>query len=245
MIKINILPTKEDASEEVAQRMHDLIVQKPNAVIGVATGSTPEIAYELLAQKIAEHGTDVSQLQVFALDEYIGLPWEHPESYHSVIDRTVTKQLGLDVAQVHVPEAADDAVVGPVHDYDAQIVAAGGIDLQLLGIGRNGHIGFNEPGTPFDSPTHIGALTEQTRHDNSRFFGDNPDDVPPLAVTQGIGTILKSREAILMAFGETKADAIRDCLVKPPAAERPGSGLQLHPNCTFYLDDAAASKSNQ
>lgn len=241
MVKVKILPDKESASEEVAQTMHDLIVEKPNAVIGVATGSTPELAYELLAEKIKENNTDVTRLQFFALDEYIALPWDHPESYHAVITRTVTEPLSLDPAQVHIPEAPDDASEGPVRYYDEQIEAAGGIDLQLLGIGRNGHIGFNEPGTPFDSPTHVGALTELTRKDNSRFF-DSVDEVPPLAVTQGIGTILKSRKAVLMAFGEAKADAIRDSLEKPPSEERPGSGLQLHSNCVFYLDEAAAAK---
>jgi len=241
MVKVKILPDKEHASEEVAQMMHDLIVEKPNAVIGVATGSTPELAYDLLAEKIKEHNTDVSQLQFFALDEYIALPWDHPESYHAVINRTVTVPLGVDPSQVHVPEAPDDATEGPIRYYDEQIEAAGGIDLQLLGIGRNGHIGFNEPGTPFESPTHIGRLTEMTRQDNSRFF-DSVDEVPPLAVTQGIGTILKSRKAILMAFGEAKADAIRDSLAEPPAEQRPGSGLQLHSDCVFYLDEAAAAK---
>lgn len=241
MVKVRILPDKEHASEEVAQMMHDLIVEKPHAVIGVATGSTPELAYQLLAAKIQEHNTDVSQLQFFALDEYIALPWDHPESYHAVIDRTVTQQLGVSADQVHVPEAPDDATQGPISYYDEKIAAAGGIDLQLLGIGRNGHIGFNEPGTPFDSPTHVGTLTELTRQDNSRFF-DSVDEVPPRAVTQGIGTILKSRKAILMAFGEAKVDAIGDSLAVPPSEDRPGSALQLHPDCVFYLDEAAAAK---
>lgn len=241
MINVKILPDKTHASEEVAQMLHDLIVEKPNAVIGVATGSTPEGAYERLAEKVLQHDTDVSQLQFFALDEYIGLPWEHPESYHSVIARTVTEPLGVDPSQVHLPEAPDDASVGPVESYDEKIAAAGGIDLQLLGIGRNGHIGFNEPGTAVDAPTHVGQLTNMTREDNSRFFEGGMDDVPPLAITQGLGTILKSRKAVLMAFGEAKADAIRDTLSTPPAPERPGSSLQYHDDCVLYLDEAAAS----
>src|SRR5690625_7274036 len=117
MVKVKILPDKEHASEEVARRMHELIVEKPTAVIGVATGSTPELAYQLLADNIAEPNTDVSQLQVFALDEYIGLSWEHPESYHAVINRTVTEPLGLAPAPVHVPEASGDDTAGPVPDY--------------------------------------------------------------------------------------------------------------------------------
>ncbi len=242
MVKVKILPDKENASEEVAGLLYDLIVQKPHAVIGVATGSTPELAYTLLADKINENNTDVSQLQFFALDEYIGLSWEHPESYHAVITRTVTEPLSLDPAQVHIPEAPDDATEGPVRYYDDKIAEAGGIDLQLLGIGRNGHVGFNEPGTPFDAPTHVGALTEMTRQDNSRFFEGGVDEVPPLAVTQGIGTIFKSRKSFLMAFGEAKADAIRDALTEPPAEDRPGSSLQLHEDCVFYLDEAAAAK---
>ena len=116
--------------------------------------------------------------------------------------------------------------------------------MQLLGIGRNGHIGFNEPGTPFNAPTHVGELTDLTRQDNSRFFAGGVDEVPSLAVTQGIGTILKARKIVLMAFGEAKVDAIRDSLEIPPAEERPGSSLQLHSDCTFYLDEAAAAKVN-
>lgn len=244
MVNVKILPDKAHASEAVAQMLHDLIVEKPNAVIGVATGSTPEGAYERLAAKIQEQQTDVSQLQFFALDEYIGLSWDHPESYHAVINRTVTVPLGVDPAQVHVPEAPDDASVGPVEYYDQMIEDAGGIDLQLLGIGRNGHIGFNEPNTPFNSSTHVGELTPLTREDNSRFFEGGVDEVPPLAVTQGIGTILKSRKAVLMAFGEAKADAIRDSLAEPPAEDRPGSSLQHHDDCVIYLDEAAAAKIN-
>ncbi|GAA2044402.1 glucosamine-6-phosphate deaminase [Yaniella flava] len=242
MVNVKILPDKTHASEEVAQILHDLIVEKPNAVIGVATGSTPEGAYERLAEKIKEHNTDVSQLRFFALDEYVGISWDHPESYHAVINRTVTVPLGVDPSQVNVPEAPDDAPVGSVESYDEKIAAAGGIDLQLLGIGRNGHIGFNEPGTPFDAPTHVGELTNITREDNSRFFEGGVDEVPPTAITQGIGTILKSRQAILMAFGEAKADAIRDSLATPPAEDRPGSSLQHHSNCVLYLDEAAAAK---
>lgn len=245
MVNVKILPDKTHASEEVAQMLHDLIVEKPDAVIGVATGSTPEGAYTRLAEKITEHETDVSRLQFFALDEYIGLPWDHPESYHSVIHRTVTVPLGVDPSQVHVPEAPDDSTVGPVNSYDRLISEAGGIDLQLLGIGRNGHIGFNEPGTPFNLPTHVGELTQLTRKDNSRFFEGGVDEVPPLAVTQGIGTILKSRKAVLMAFGEGKADAIRDSLAEPASQDRPGSSLQHHPNAVIYLDKAAAAKIDQ
>src|SRR5699024_3925559 len=153
----------------------------------------------------------------------------------SVIHRCVTVPLGVEPAQVHVPEAPDDSTVGPVDDYDQKIAAAGGIDLQLLGIGRNGHIGFNEPGTPFNSPTHVGELTQLTREDNSRFFEGGVEEVPPLAVTQGIGTILKARQAVLMAFGEAKADAIRDSLAEPSSEDRPGSSLQHHDNCVIYL----------
>src|SRR5699024_8756212 len=170
MVNVKILPDKEHASEEVAQMLHDLIVEKPNAAIGVATGSTPEGAYERLAEKIQEQHTDVSQLQVFALDEYIGLPWEHPESYHSVIARPVTEPPRVLSSHVHVPNAPADGTRGNIDYSDVKTAASGCIALQLLGIGRNGHIGFNEPGTPFDSPTLIAQLTELTREDNSRFF---------------------------------------------------------------------------
>src|SRR5699024_2137432 len=127
-------------------------------------------------------------------------------------------------------------------DYEQKIAVAGGIDLQRLEIGRNRHIGFTEPGTPLNAPTHVGELTELTRQDNSRFFEGGVEAVTLLTVTQGIGTILKDLKIVLMAFGEGKVDAIRDSLEKPPAEERPGSSLQLHDDCTFYLDEAAAAK---
>lgn len=241
MIDVQILPEKQMASEKVAQMLYDLIAAKPDAVIGVATGSTPEGAYEALAQKIKDDPVDLSRLKFFALDEYVGIDYTHPESYHSVIARTVTVPLGVDPSQVHVPEVADDATAGDVDYYDKLIEEAGGVDIQLLGIGRNGHIGFNEPHTAQDSVTHVQHLTQMTREDNSRFF-DSIDEVPPLAVTQGIGTILRARKLILMAFGENKADAIAESLATPADPARPGSALQLHADAVVFLDEAAAAK---
>src|SRR5699024_621698 len=153
------------------------------------------------------------------------------ESYHSVIARTVTEPLRVEPSQVHGPEAPDDATEVSINYYDEKITAAGDIDLQLLGIGRNGHIGFNEPGTPFDSPTHIAQLTELTREDNSRFFEGGIDEVTQLAVTQGIGTILQSRKAVLMVFGEAKSESIRASLDVPYSTTIPG---YLH-NLTYDL----------
>lgn len=243
MIDVQILPNKQQASQMVADMLYELIATKPDAVIGVATGSTPEGAYEALAKRLREEPVDTSQLKFFALDEYVGIDYNHPESYHQVIKRTVTDQLGVSPQQVHVPEAPADATPENYTYYDEAIKAAGGIDIQLLGIGRNGHIGFNEPGTAVDSPTHVGELTEMTREDNARFF-DEGEVVPPRAITQGIGTILKARKLVLMAFGEAKRDAIADTLQTPADPQRPGSALQLHDDAVIFLDEEAAAKIN-
>jgi glucosamine-6-phosphate deaminase len=175
----------------------------------------------------------------FALDEYVGLEPGHPESYRAVITREVVEPLGLTPSLVHVP--ADS---GPIEtageDYERAIDAAGGIDLQVLGIGRTGHVGFNEPGSSFASRTRVKTLTEQTRRDNARFFS-SLEEVPTHCVTQGLGTILRARQLVLLAFGEAKADAVAGAVEGPITSSLPGSVIQLHPRVTVIVDEAAAS----
>ena len=237
MAEVVILDSREAAGELGAEFIARLVATKPDAVLGLATGSTPLPLWHALAAR----SLDLSRVRGFALDEYIGLPPGHPESYRAVITREVVEPLGLTPSLVHVP--GDDG--GPVEDagerYEAAIAAAGGVDIQVLGIGRTGHIGFNEPGSSLASATRVKTLTEQTRLDNARFF-DSLDDVPRHCLTQGLGTILRARHLLLFAFGESKAEAIAGAVEGPVSASLPGSAIQLHPLVTVIVDEAAASR---
>ena len=250
MPEVIIVNNEDEAGELYAKCVADLIRNKPNAVLGLATGSSPLAAYKQLAKKVKEEHIDVSQVRGFALDEYIGLPLTHPESYHSTIHRTVVEPLGLNPDAVHVPgDVLDGAPLedgdlirnaGP--DYDAAIEAAGGIDVQILGIGTDGHVGFNEPGSSLASGTRVKTLAEQTRVDNARFFDDDINQVPTHCITQGIGTIMKARHLVLLAFGAGKAEAIEETCEGGVSAFCPASALQMHPHSTIIIDEAAASR---
>ena len=239
MAEIVIVRDAQAAGELVVEAIRALIGRKADAVLGLATGSTPLAVYSALA---AHAGSiDLSQVSGFALDEYVGLPASHPESYRSVITREVVEPIGLDPDRVHVPDGREETIQTAGADYERAIVAAGGIDLQILGVGTHGHIGFNEPGSSFASLTRVKTLTEQTRRDNARFF-DSPDEVPRHCITQGLGTILRAEHLVLLAFGEGKADAVAASVEGPLAAMMPGSAIQLHPHATVVVDEAAASK---
>ena len=235
MAELVIVADAHAAGEIAADEIDKLVRRKPSAVLGLATGSTPLTTWNALAAK----RLDLSKVTGFALDEYIGLSPNHPESYRSVIDREVVGPLGLTPSLVHVP-AFSGSVEGAGKDFERAIDAAGGIDLQVLGIGRTGHIGFNEPGSSFTSLTRIKTLSEQTRIDNARFF-DSLDDVPTHCITQGLGTILRSRHLILLAFGEAKADVIAAAVEGPQTSSLPASVIQLHPRVTVIVDEAAAT----
>lgn len=239
MAEVVIVATREDAGALVADEIVRLIRRRPDAVLGLATGSTPLPVY--LALREALVGVDVSRVRGFALDEYVGLDPAHPESYRSVITREVIEPLGFDPARVRVPNGALEGIEHAGADYEAAIESSGGIDLQLLGIGTDGHIGFNEPGSSFASLTRVKTLTTQTRVDNARFF-DSVDDVPRHCITQGLGTILRARHLVLLAFGEGKAEAVAGALEGPVSAMLPGSAIQLHPHATVVVDEAAASR---
>ncbi|WP_213815976.1 glucosamine-6-phosphate deaminase [Glaciihabitans sp. dw_435] len=236
MAEIVIVSDMAAAGELAADAILALVAQKPDAVLGLATGSTPLAVYRALAAK----GADLSRVRGFALDEYVGLPPGHPESYRAVITRDVVEPLGLDPALVRVPGDR-----GPLEtagaDYERAIIEAGGIDLQILGIGTDGHIGFNEPGSSFASLTRVKTLTAQTREDNARFF-DSPADVPVHCITQGLGTIQRARHLVLLAFGEGKAAAIAAAVEGPITASSPGSAIQLHAHVSVLVDEAAASR---
>ncbi|KQO94465.1 glucosamine-6-phosphate deaminase [Leifsonia sp. Leaf264] len=241
MAEVVIVPDAEAAGSVVADAIIALIGRRPDAVLGLATGSTPLSTYRALATRIHAEQIDVSAVRGFALDEYIGLPVGHPESYHSVIHREVVEPLGLDPARIEVPNGDPSGILTSGDEYETAIIAAGGVDLQILGIGTTGHIGFNEPGSSLASTTRWKTLTEQTRRDNARFF-DSIDQVPTHCITQGLGTIMRARHLVLLAFGEGKAAAVADALEGPVTASHPGSAVQLHPHVTVVIDEAAASK---
>ena len=250
MAEVIIVKDQDEAGELYAKAVVDLISRKPDAVLGLATGSSPLKAYEHLAKLVKENNVDVSRVRGFALDEYIGLPLEHEQSYHSTIRRTVTDLIGLNPDLVHIPgdvlngaplsEGSKIAHAGA--DYDAAIAAAGGIDVQILGIGSDGHVGFNEPGSSLASGTRVKTLTEQTRVDNRRFFDGDINQVPTHCITQGIGTILRAKHLVLLAFGSNKADAVAATLEGGVSSLCPASALQMHPHATVIIDEAAASK---
>lgn len=239
MAEVVIVQNKAAAGALVADEIVRLIDTIESPVLGLATGSTPLPVYEALRERLA--GRDVSHLRGFALDEYVGIDPAHPESYRSVIAREVIEPLGLDPELIRTPDGAIETVEHAGDDYDEAIIAAGGVDLQILGIGTDGHIGFNEPGSSFASTTRIKTLTEQTREDNARFF-DSIDDVPRHCITQGLGTILRARHLVLLAFGEGKARAIAAALEGPVSALVPASAVQLHKHVTVVIDEAAASE---
>jgi len=223
----------------VATHIVDALDAAGAFTLGVATGSTPMPVYDALAAH-ASRGVDFSKMFAFALDEYVGLPAGHPEGYGAVIERSVTVPLGLNPERVNIPDGSLDNVETAGERYEDALTTHGGVDLQLLGIGTTGHIGFNEPGSSFGSLTRVKTLTERTRADNARFF-TSPEDVPIHCVTQGLGTILRARHLVLLAFGEGKAAAIAAALEGPVTASLPGSAIQLHPHVTVVLDEAAAS----
>lgn len=238
MAEIVIVTDAAAAGALVADEIARLVRADPEAVLGLATGSTPVPVYEALPARLV--GVDVSRVRGFALDEYVGIDPAHPESYRSVITREVVEPLGLDPARVVVPNGALAGIEHAGEDYERALVEAGGVDLQILGIGTDGHIGFNEPGSSFASLTRVKTLTRQTREDNARFF-DAIDEVPMHCITQGLGTILRARHLVLLAFGKGKAQAVAGAVEGPVTASLPASAIQLHPHATVVIDEAAAS----
>jgi len=234
--------------QEVARRAADLVVaemrQHANPVLGLATGSTPIPLYRELIRRHREEGLDFSTCITFNLDEYVGLGPDHPQSYRRFMNEHLFNHININPKNTHVPDGTItdlDAIERFCQEYERQIKDVGGIDLQILGIGANGHIGFNEPGSSLGSLTRIKTLTTKTRRDNARFFG-SLDQVPRYAITMGIGTILNARKVLLLATGKNKADAVAAALEGPVSSACPASALQLHRYATFVLDEDAAAK---
>lgn len=239
-MEIIILPTPAEVGRVAAAKIASVVAKKPSAVIGVATGSSPQGIYADLKRRVDVGEISFAEARAFALDEYVGIPLEHPESYASVIQRDVIDPLGFEPSRVRVPDGRASDLEFAAKEYDAAIRAAGGVDVQILGIGANGHIGFNEPTSSFASRTRIKTLAPSTREANARFF-DNLDQVPTHCMTQGLGTILDARELVLVAQGSSKADAVAAAVEGPLSSFVPGSALQLHEHATVVVDEEAAA----
>ncbi|MFD5428359.1 glucosamine-6-phosphate deaminase [Streptomyces sp. NPDC127084] len=240
-MEVVIVPDAEAGGELVARGIADLLRRKPRALLGVATGSTPLPVYEALATLVRAGLADMSQARIAQLDEYVGLPSGHPESYRSVLLREVVGPLGLRPDAFMGPDGTSPDLPAACAAYDTALADAGGVDLQLLGIGTDGHIGFNEPCSSLASRTRVKTLTHQTRADNARFFDGDIGQVPQHVITQGIGTILEARHLVLLATGKGKAEAIASAVEGPVAAVCPASALQMHPHVTVVVDEPAAS----
>jgi glucosamine-6-phosphate deaminase len=238
-MRVIIEPDSQAASRRGARFVADLVRRKPDCVLGLATGGTPLALYEELIRLHREQGLDFAQVTTFNLDEYVGLSATHPQSYRYFMQRNLFDHLNIDPARTHVPDGRALDFEAHCRQYEQRIVDAGGIDLQVLGIGSDGHIAFNEPGSSLGSRTRLKTLATETVRDNARFFGGE-DKVPRLAVTMGVGTILESRRCLLLAFGPHKAVAIRETIEGAVTAQVTASALQLHREVICVLDEAAA-----
>lgn len=235
-----IFATVDEVSRYTAQRLLNKIKAVPNAKLGLATGSTMKPVYEQLLKKLAQAPLDLSQLITFNLDEYIGLSAQHPQSYCYYMHQYLFDKLQVPECNIHLPDGLTSDFVAACQAYSDAIQAKGGLDLQLLGIGSNGHIGFNEPQTCFASRTHVVELSEQTRIDNSRFFTD-PAEMPTHALTMGIQDILDAKEIILVATGNHKAEIMAQLFSSEIDEALPASALKKHHNLTIVLDREAAA----
>jgi glucosamine-6-phosphate deaminase len=231
-----IVAGADAAGRLVGGAIADLVGRRPGAVLGLATGSSPLPVYADLARRHAAGELSLASARAFLLDEYVGLPPDHPQRYRAFIARELERHVDFAPGAVQGPDVRADACTA----YEAAIAAAGGIDLQLLGVGSDGHIGFNEPGSSLASRTRPKTLTDRTRADNARFFAA-VDEVPRHVLTQGVGTILEARHLVLLAFGAAKAAAVAQAVEGPVTAIVPASALQLHPHATVVVDEAAAA----
>jgi len=240
-MRVLICQDAETAALRTADQLCDQVQARPDCVLGLATGETMEPVYALLRTRIATRQLNLLQVTTFNLDEYVGLPKGHPESYRATMQRLLFDSAGLPEKQIHLPDGDAPDLVAAAANYEAAIRAAGGIDLQLLGIGENGHIGFNEPTSSLGSRTRVKTLTQSTRKANARFFSNN-GEAPLFAITMGIATVLDARCCILLATGPKKAAAIAAAIEGPVSAVCPASALQLHPAATIILDPEAATE---
>ncbi len=240
-MEIIIQPDRDRACALGARLVAGLVRRKPDAVLGLATGSSPIPLYAGLIETRRRDGLDFSRVRTFNLDEFIGLEPEHPASYHAFMKRHLFDGINIPAGSIHIPDGMAPDVERTCRDYEAAIKACGGIDLQVLGVGSDGHIGFNEPTSSLASRTRIKTLTDRTRRDNAADFGD-PAKVPFHVITMGVGTIMETRVCLLLAFGKKKAPAVATLAEGPITAMVPASILQMHPRAIVLIDEEAAAE---
>lgn len=240
-MEVLIRPDAEAAARLVAHIIADEIRANPHLVLGLATGRTMERVYQLLVEMHIRDGLDFSLCRTFNLDEYVGLGPDHPQSYRRYMNERFFERVNIDLRNTHLPNGLAPDLDAECAAYEALIERAGGIDLQLLGIGRAGHIGFNEPLSALMSRTRVKALSPQTVEQNAPLFPD-PSQMPRRAITMGVGTILEARRCLLLATGEEKADIIARAVEGPITSMISATALQLHRRCVVVVDEAAAAR---
>ncbi len=240
-MRIRIASSYFEMSNAAAKLIAVQVRRKPDSVVGLATGSTPLGTYRELARMHRDEGLDFAEVRTFNLDEYYGLAPDHPQSYRYFMNENFLRHVNINPKNVHIPNGLAKDIEASCVEYEASIRDAGGIDVQLLGIGRDGHIGFNEPGSSLGSRTRLKTLAQETISDNARFF-KSLDEVPRFAITMGVGTIFEARHIVLLASGVEKSDAVKLAIEGPVTTEITASALQLHPRVTVFLDEAAAEK---
>ncbi|HEY8721922.1 glucosamine-6-phosphate deaminase [Pengzhenrongella sp.] len=225
-----------------AEAIEQLLRGRPDTVLGLATGSSPLAVYDELVRRHLEDGLSFAEASAYNLDEYVGLPADHPQRYRNVIEHDFTGRVDFAPGAVHGPDGLAEDLPAACVAYEAEMAAAGGVDLQIMGIGTDGHIAFNEPGSSLASRTRIKTLTDQTRADNARFFDGDVKQVPQHCLTQGLGTVMEARHIVLVATGRAKADAVHQLVEGPVSAMWPATILQHHPHVSVLIDNAAASR---
>ena len=238
-MRLMITESYEELSKAAAEEFAKVIKEKPNAVLGLATGGSPVGMYKELIAKCKNNELDFSKCTSINLDEYIGLNPEHEQSYRNFMNTNLFNHINIDKAKTFVPNGLAENLEEECKNYDKKIEELGGIDVQLLGIGNNGHIAFNEPGEELSAGTHIISLTESTIEANARFF-DSIDEVPRKALTMGLGGIMKAKKIILIASGEGKAEAIKGLFSGKITTDNPATMLQMHRDVVVIIDEAAA-----
>ena len=240
-MQVVVCKDPEEGARIVTEKILSALEDRPELVLGLATGSTPIGVYQYLIEAHKDDGVDFSSVRTFNLDEYCGLSGDHPQSYRAFMRKHLFNGLNIPAENIHFPPSEGPELGEKCRQHEEEILQAGGIDIQLLGIGSNGHIGFNEPTSSLASRTRIKTLTEKTLRDNSRFYED-PSEQPQVASTLGIGTILDAKCILLQAYGEKKAEAVKASVEGPISSFWPGSALQMHADVTFILDEASAAQ---
>ncbi|MFZ1381691.1 MAG: glucosamine-6-phosphate deaminase [Scrofimicrobium sp.] len=241
-MRIAVLPSSNEIATLVADMYSELLAKKPNAVLGLATGSSPVPVYDELVRRYEAGDISFADARAFLLDEYVGLPVDHPEGYRNFIERVFAGRVNFAPDAVVGPNGQADDVEAAAIEYQERMESAGWVDLQILGIGTDGHIAFNEPGGSLTSPVHTQVLTKQTREDNARFFDGDISKVPSLALTQGLETISHAKRIVLVAEGKQKAEAVAQMVEGGVSALWPATVLQFHNDVTIMIDERAASE---